>query len=57
MPCFYNGAEQLLLTLTKTLGFGPKHFCQVGNELHFMGVFSPQVGNTIHFLPEKMSEP
>jgi hypothetical protein len=44
MPCFYNGEEKLLLTLTKTPGFGLKHFCQVGNELRFIGVFSPEWG-------------
>ncbi len=47
----YNRAERLLRTLTKTLGFGPKYFCQVGDELHFMDDFSSQVGNTIYFLP------
>ncbi len=39
------------------LDFGSKHFCQVGNEYHFIGVFIPKVGNTIHFRPKKMSEP
>jgi len=36
---------------------GPSDCNQVGNEYHFTGVFGPKVGNTIHFLPEKMSEP
>jgi hypothetical protein len=36
---------------------GSSHDDQVGNEDPFLGVFSPEVGKTIHFLPEKMTEP
>ena len=32
---------------------GPSHHNQVENEYLFIRVFSPEVGNTIHFLPQK----
>jgi len=35
----------------------PSHYDQVGNEHHCIGVLSPEVGNTIHFLGQKMNEP
>jgi hypothetical protein len=36
---------------------GPSYYDQVGNEHPFFAVLCPEVGNTIHFLPQNMTEP
>jgi hypothetical protein len=45
------------VALAKKPDFHRKHSCQVGQEHRFIGVFWPQVGKTIHFLPKNGSEP
>jgi hypothetical protein len=50
-PHFYDVKEQLRFTLAEILDFGPMRFCQVGKERRFLGVFMPQVGVAIHFIP------
>jgi hypothetical protein len=55
--CFDRKSEKNRALCQNEHSLGFSHFVQVGNEPHFIGVFSPKVGNTIHFSPKKMSEP
>jgi hypothetical protein len=55
--CFERKNEKYVSLCQNMHSLGPGHIDQVGNEHHFIGVFSPEVGNTIHFLPPKMTEP
>jgi hypothetical protein len=49
--------HQPTLALAKGLGFNLKRFRRVGKEHRFISVFLPKVGNTIHFMPQNLSEP
>ncbi|HEY1349214.1 MAG TPA: hypothetical protein VGF67_06285 [Ktedonobacteraceae bacterium] len=45
------------IALAKKPDFQRKHSRQVGKEHRFIGVFWPQVGKTMPFLPKDGSEP